>query len=852
MENKRPILKYSGSCMQPDFAEAERFLRMLDEETDSFNFRTFDDSTAKNPKLARKLNGTFDQLKDELAKLNQSGAGIFVVINKGDHNDASITRIRAVFEDQDQAHRSRPNYALEPHIEIESSPGKTHRYWLSAGLLVEQFKTIQQAIALAFESDKSVCNPSRVMRLPGFFHWKGDPFMTRITQVRPIQPYRRETLDQLVKGVCVERATNSAGRFRDSASVQSNENIVSEAGFENKGHQVHHVHSAAKIIQGGRNSHLTSLAGSMRRRNMSPDAILAGLLSENERKFAPPLSQNEVHNIVASITRYAPDAHDPIAADALIRDIIATSLEEDAGAIFSPDALAAMRTIYKNDRAEFIRLRKKIKFVNKNASITELDKAIRPDSTEDEQKTLADQLVVFVQQRCELFHDADKIAYASFEHAGALETWPLASKGFREWLSAAFYRDKEIVPKEALLKDAINALSGIAKFDGEELPVYIRTARVDDNYYIDICDAGWNIVEITSRGWRIIKPTPRIRFRRTQTSRPLVMPIAGGNLERIWRYANIPQHHRKIIIAWLLECWRADTPFPILELTGEQGTAKSSTQNFFRTLIDPNQVNLRTRPKNAEDIYVSAASNWLQSYENLSHLSDDMQDALCTLATGGGCATRTLYTTHEETVWAFMRPIVLNGIDAVATRQDMVDRLIHIDLEPIDDRRTAAEIDAQFAQDYPGIFGSLLDIFVKALESLPAITIEPRQLPRMADFALFGAAIYSALGIAEPEKTFLAEYDDMRHRSILRTLNSSPVASAIQNYLEQYPSFAGTVKIAWETLSKYKHALDDWPKSPKAFADAFRRCATSLRMLGIHAAIGSKTKHGYTITLKKY
>jgi len=69
-------------------------------------------------------------------------------------------------------------------------------------------------------------------------------------------------------------------------------------------------HGAAQsdkpIIEGSRNSRLTQLAGSMQRKGMSPDAIEAALLKENERRCDPPLDENEVRRIVGSIVRYEP------------------------------------------------------------------------------------------------------------------------------------------------------------------------------------------------------------------------------------------------------------------------------------------------------------------------------------------------------------------------------------------------------------------------------------------------------------------------------------------------------------------------------------------------------------------
>ncbi len=58
------------------------------------------------------------------------------------------------------------------------------------------------------------------------------------------------------------------------------------------------------IPEGQRNSSLASLAGSMQRRGMCPEAILAALLVENGRKCCPPLPYTEVARIVRSIGRY--------------------------------------------------------------------------------------------------------------------------------------------------------------------------------------------------------------------------------------------------------------------------------------------------------------------------------------------------------------------------------------------------------------------------------------------------------------------------------------------------------------------------------------------------------------------
>ena len=96
------------------------------------------------------------------------------------------------------------------------------------------------------------------------------------------------------------------------------------------------------------------------------------------------------------------------------------------------------------------------------------------------------------------------------------------------------------------------------------------------------------------------------------------------------------------------------------------------------------RVPLRAAPKSVEDLFVSAGANWLASFNNLSHLSGSSQDALCSLATGGGYASRTLYQNQGETVFEAKRPVVLNGITPVVTQQDLTDRVIHLELPPLE------------------------------------------------------------------------------------------------------------------------------------------------------------------------
>ena len=150
--------------------------------------------------------GTLETKKDvnTLAKENAQGYGVFAVINAlnlaevGSRNaqgraarDEDVTAVRAVWVELDKAETTPGAHLamlkgapLPPSLIVRSSlPHKLHAYWLMADCPVSEFTRIQKALAARFGGDPTVCNPARVMRVPGFLHTKGEPILTEILEV---------------------------------------------------------------------------------------------------------------------------------------------------------------------------------------------------------------------------------------------------------------------------------------------------------------------------------------------------------------------------------------------------------------------------------------------------------------------------------------------------------------------------------------------------------------------------------------------------------------------------------------------------------------------------------------------
>ncbi len=110
------------------------------------------------------------------------------------------------------------------------------------------------------------------------------------------------------------------------------------------------------IPEGARNSTLASIAGTMRRRNMTPAAILAALLAENAARCDPPLPESEVQAIAASVGKY-PAAPAPLPQDGTLPAGLAGLADlptTDAGQGEAIAALYAERLRYDHTRARWL------------------------------------------------------------------------------------------------------------------------------------------------------------------------------------------------------------------------------------------------------------------------------------------------------------------------------------------------------------------------------------------------------------------------------------------------------------------------------------------------------------------
>lgn len=453
----------------------------------------------------------------------------------------------------------------------------------------------------------------------------------------------------------------------------------------------------------------------------------------------------------------------------------------------------------------------------------------------------ADLLVRLVESEpgLELFHSPDGDAYAWVTVNGHRETRKVTTKDFREWLSHRFYKDTGKSPSSQALQTAIGTVCGKAKFASPQQPIFLRIAPHGHDIWLDLCDADWSAVQITRHGWKIV-PSEQVpvRFIRRQGMQALPQPVPVGSVEELRALLNFEdEEHWSLTCGWLVGAFNPHGPYGVLNINGEKGSGKSTACRLCRRMIDPNKADLRRPPKDERDVFIAAGNGWVCCYNNLSGLRRDISDALCALSTDGGFATRALYENDDETIFDQRRPVILNGIEELAERSDLVDRMVSFTLPPIPPhkRREEREVLADYERARPRVLGAILTAVSAALRNLSATTLSEK--PRMADLAMWVTAAEEGLGWV-PGRFARAMLKNQRD-SVVASVEASAIGPYVLRLIER-GALVGTATDLLERLNAERGDLappPDWPRQGKGLGAALRRIAPDLRSMGITVLI---------------
>src|SRR5262249_40374874 len=158
-----------------------------------------------------------------------------------------------------------------------------------------------------------------------------------------------------------------------------------------------------------------------------------------------------------------------------------------------------------------------------------------------------------------------------------------------------------LIPNVEAVKAVAAVLEAKAERDGALETAHLRVGSHGGRPYLDLCDRTRCAVEFYAGVWNLIDRSP-VAFRRPEGTGALPVPQRGGSIEDLRKYVNVTDAQFPLVIGWLAAALLPTGPYPILNLIGEQGSAKSTVARVCRLLIDPHASPLRVMPQNVRDL----------------------------------------------------------------------------------------------------------------------------------------------------------------------------------------------------------------------------------------------------------
>jgi hypothetical protein len=222
---------------------------------------------------------------DHLGWLNGEGAGIYLCVNETDgkgRKAENVIKIRSVYADMDGAPLENA-MEFHPSLVVESSPGRFHCYWFTRDVPLIAFSQLQKNIIRELHSDISVHDLPRVLRVPGFFHNKYEPYLTNIHSYEGTIFTFKELSDWFPPE---PRKQWSAIKYQIKKSFNFNE-----------------FKGSYGADMGEREAHVMKRAGGMIKRGVPVEYLEAEIRSECSA-CNPPLVGSDVERLIKSAKRY--------------------------------------------------------------------------------------------------------------------------------------------------------------------------------------------------------------------------------------------------------------------------------------------------------------------------------------------------------------------------------------------------------------------------------------------------------------------------------------------------------------------------------------------------------------------
>lgn len=446
----------------------------------------------------------------------------------------------------------------------------------------------------------------------------------------------------------------------------------------------------------------------------------------------------------------------------------------------------------------------------------------------------ADRLLEAVTPVLRLMRSPDKLYFAQVPGG---RTLVISDTAFEQWLRR-FWLEQGPSDK-ALRSEAVTQVRRTLEAqaaDGGERHVYLRSAPDGEGGIFYNLGSG-RVVHITREGWSLHRDTPVLFLDPGRPDSTLPDPQQGGSLLDLRRFLHCDDEQFALVCGWLVFSVTPGPKFPLLALSGGEGSGKSTATRILKELVDPGRPELLQAPKEPRDIWIATRSNSVLAYNNVSVLPSELSDTLCIVLDGDGSAQRKLYSDEELRTWQAARPVIINSIPEVVTRSDLMDRAIPLALQRVEHYVAEEELLEEFYRLRPSLLGALFDAV--ALGLWQRDSVKPDTTARLVSFARFAAAAAPSWNCTPEE--FLQYYREARQEGQRSILDGDPVIEGLIQFLEDHE--AGEARSGWrgaasDLLEELNHRTPPerrgkrWPANGKSLSQYLRRMTQPLAVAG--------------------
>lgn len=384
--------------------------------------------------------------------------------------------------------------------------------------------------------------------------------------------------------------------------------------------------------------------------------------------------------------------------------------------------------------------------------------------------------------------------------------------------------------------------------ENKKYKLNVRFAGNDNEFYYQLSEE--NIVKIDKYDYSIIKNnTPLFKW---VNMKEQVLPKENGtDFKKIWEYFNIDDNQKLLFLVYIISLFIPNIPKPILIFSAERGAGKTTSTKLIKSLVDPSLLEITSFPRDLSSFSQMLDRSALICFDNLGKLQLWQSDALCRAYSGEATSKRKLYTDEEDVVFQYKRAIILNGINCPATREDILDRSILINLKRIKNYKEERVIFNEWNALKPELLHLIFKTLAKALQIYDNTKINISA--RTADWLKWGYCIAESIkdGLGDE---FLECYKDNVTNQNDQVIENNVLVQAVLEFMEKQNNWQGSATDLYNILRAYvsDYGIVGFPKSSSWLTRDLKSLLSIFESQNIRIEFLKATNKGSNIRLSKY